>query len=237
MSRSDRFRLLVTCEHGGNRIPAKYLPLFRRHRTAVESHRGFDPGALAVARDFAAAFGAELVYSTTSRLLVELNRSRHHRLLFSDMSRALPAAERERVLRRYYYPYRDWVEAEVRQAVESGKRLVHVSCHSFTPVLDGTVRNADIGLLYDPRRAAEARFCLNWQRTLKTAGRGLVVRRNYPYVGYADGLTTHLRKRYPDPAYCGIEIEINQKYPLGDITAWRALRKTLVASLEVAIDT
>ena len=54
-------RLLITCEHGGNRIPARYRPLFRRHRAALESHRGYDPGALAVARDIAAAFDAELV--------------------------------------------------------------------------------------------------------------------------------------------------------------------------------
>src|SRR5688500_9985987 len=97
--------LLFTCEHGGNGIPAKYRPLFRKHRAALDSHRGHDPGALRVARDFAAAFDAELVYSTTSRLLVELNRSRHHRQLFSEMTRGLPHAERRQLLERYYVPY------------------------------------------------------------------------------------------------------------------------------------
>ena len=89
--------VLVTCEHGGNRIPAKYWPLFRRHRGLLESHRGYDPGALALARDFAAALDAELVYSTTSRLLVELNRSAWHRSLFSEVSRTLPEDERRRI--------------------------------------------------------------------------------------------------------------------------------------------
>jgi hypothetical protein len=60
------------------------------------------------------------------------------------------------------------------------------------------------------------------------------VRRNYPYRGYADGLTTWLRKRYPDPAYAGIELEINQKYPLGTAPKWRELRKLLLATLERA---
>lgn len=216
-------------------MPAKYGPLFRKHRAALDSHRGYDPGALAVARDFAAALGAELVHSTTTRLLVELNRSLHHRALFSEISCKLPPDERRKVLDRYYFPYREWVEAQVRDAVEQRRRVLHISCHSFTPRLVGETRRADIGLLYDPRRTAEARFCSVWQNTLGDADPRLTVRRNYPYRGYADGLTTSLRKRYPDPAYAGIEIEVNQKYPLGDAAAWRTLRRRLVVSLERAL--
>ena len=225
-------RLLVTCEHGGNRVPPKYRPLFRKHRGVLESHRGYDPGALRVARDFASAFGAELVYSTTSRLLVELNRSPGHRQLFSEMTRGLPPAQRRELLERYYFPYREWVEAQVRTATSKRERILHISCHSFTPSLDGTVRRADVGLLFDPRRKVEADFCAAWQDTLRTASPRLVVRRNYPYRGSADGLTTWLRRRYPDPAYAGIEIEVNQKFPLGDAAAWRELRKRLLISLE-----
>lgn len=228
-------KLLVTCEHGGNRVPPKYRPLFRKHRAALESHRGYDPGALALARTFAAAFGAELVYSTTSRLVVELNRSPDHRALFSDMTRELPRGERVKLLERYYYPYREWVEAQVREAVDAGERLLHISCHSFTPRLDGEVRRADVGLLYDPRRKAEADFCAVWQGTLRSANPHLVVRRNYPYRGYADGLTTWLRRRYPAPDYAGVEIEVNQKFPLGDAATWRELRRLLVVSLEQAL--
>ena len=226
--------VLVTCEHGGNRIPAKYWPLYRRHRSLLESHRGYDPGALALARDFAAALDAELVYSTTSRLLVELNRSPRHRSLFSEVSRALPEDERRRILERYYEPYRTWVDDKVREATAAGRRIVHLSCHSFTPRLDGVERRADIGLLYDPSRKSEAALCLAWQRALRAAAPNLRVRRNYPYRGYDDGLTTALRRSYADPLYAGIELEVNQKYPLGDLAAWRALRKTLVATFTEA---
>ena len=62
------------------------------------------------------------------------------------------------------------------------------------------------------------------------------MRRNYPYKGYADGLTTYLRTRYPDPRYRGVELEVNQKHPLGDPARWRALRKQLVASLAAALE-
>ena len=224
-------KLLITCEHGGNSIPREYWPLFRKYRAALSSHRGYDPGALALARDFAGAFGAELVYSTTSRLLVELNRSPHHRQVFSEATRGLPPEERERLVQRYYRPYRSWVEAQVRDAVESGHRVVHISSHSFTPRLNGITRRADVGLLYDPQRQAERELCLAWQRALEAEGTRLIVRRNYPYRGTGDGLTTHLRRLHPDSAYAGIEVEVNQRYPLADRSGWRTVRKLLVRTL------
>ena len=228
-------RVLITCEHGGNKIPAQYWPLFSKMKAALRTHRGYDPGALALARDFAKAFDAELVYSTTSRLLVELNRSPGHPRLFSEATRGLTHDERERVMQRYYWPYRQWVEAQVAAAREQGENVVHVSSHSFTPVLDGEVRRADIGLLYDPRRAAERDFCLAWQRALREADRALVVRRNYPYRGSDDGLTTHLRRLHPDAHYAGIEIEVNQKHTQGDERHWRGLRKLLVETLRATV--
>ena len=78
-------------------------------------------------------------------------------------------------------------------------------------------------------------MCLSWQQALKKTAPRLVTRRNYPYKGYADGLTTFLRTRYPDDRYRGIELEVNQKHALGDAAAWRALRRQLVASLRSAI--
>ena len=228
-------RLLITCEHGGNKIPPAYRSLFGRMQNALRSHRGYDPGALSLARDFSKAFDAELVYSTTSRLLVELNRSPNHKQLFSEATRELPPAERERVLQRYYWPYRNWVEAQIGAAVESGEKAIHVSSHSFTPQLDGEVRRADIGLLYDPSRRSERDLCREWQRAIGRADGTLVVRRNYPYRGNADGLTTHLRRLHPDGRYAGVEIEVNQKHTLGGGAAWRELRELLVETLRTTL--
>ena len=39
--------LVITCEHGGNRIPAPYRTCFAAVRRLPDSHRGYDPGALA----------------------------------------------------------------------------------------------------------------------------------------------------------------------------------------------
>ena len=236
MSRAEHARtLIITCEHGGNRIPAAYWPCFRPHRETLESHRGFDPGALALARDFAKALDAELVYATTSRLLVELNRSPRHPNLFSEVTRGLPTDERQALLERYYYPYRSWVETQVRAAIAAGRKVLHVSSHSFTPRLNGVVRRADVGLLYDPQRAGEVAFCLAWKAAIEKADGTLVVRRNYPYRGTGDGLTTHLRRRFAAKNYVGVEIEVNQKFPLGPARRWVVLRKALVTALERAL--
>src|SRR5215207_7497675 len=228
-------RILITCEHGGNKIPAQYRPLFARMKSALQSHRAYDPGALALARDFAKAFDAELVYSTTSRLLVELNRSPNHKQLFSDATRELPRAQRDRLLQRFYWPYRQWVEAQIAASADAGDKAIHVSSHSFTPQLDGEVRRADVGLLYDPSRRSERDLCREWQRAIRASDGRIVVRLNYPYRGSADGLTTHLRRLHPDGRYAGVEVEVNQKHTLGEPAAWRDLRRLLVDTLRSAL--
>jgi predicted N-formylglutamate amidohydrolase len=229
-------RLLITCEHGGNKIPPQYRPLFKKHHGLLGTHRGYDPGALAMARDFAKAFDAELVYSTTSRLLVELNRSPRHPQVLSVATRTLPPDERERLLQRYYWPYRNRVEAQVAAAVAEGAGVVHVSSHSFTPKLDGEVRRADVGLLYDPARTRERELCLAWQDEIRHADAGLTVRRNYPYRGTGDGLTTHLRRLHADRDYAGIELEVNQKHTRVGDSAARGLRKLLAWTLARALE-
>ena len=215
---------VISCEHAGNRIPARYRKLFS-HRL-LSSHRAYDPGALTVARDFARAFRARLFYSAVSRLLVELNRSPGHPQSFSAH---VPVRLRAELMKRYYRPYRERLEAHVGAAVRRGRRVVHLSCHSFTPRLAGVWRRADVGLLFDPRRGPERTFCTAWQTQL----RGLVVRKNYPYRGSDDGLTTYLRTRFAARDYVGIELEVNQKFPKAGGARWLKLRRLLVASFPI----
>jgi predicted N-formylglutamate amidohydrolase len=227
--------VLISCEHGGNRIPAEYKPLFAGHARALDSHRGYDMGALQLARELAAHFGAPLFYSTTSRLLVDLNRSRSHPNLFSAAVRGAPADVRARLLQRYYDPYRSDVENRVNAAAGAGYRAVHVSCHSFTPVMDNVTRRADIGLLFDPSRSAEAQLCAAWQGELQRLRPELVVRRNYPYRGVSDGLVSHLRRHFGEVNYIGIELEVNQRQAAATASRWRALRADLISSFAAAL--
>ena len=210
--------------------------MFRGQRALLDSHRGFDSGALLVARSLAAAFKAPLVISTVSRLLVDLNRSIGHPRLFSAATRGLPAKLRSQIVEQHYRPYRDQVEHLVARAVERGRRVIHISSHSFTPQLNGQVRYADVGLLYHPARPGETELCARWKASLAGLAPELRVRRNYPYAGKGDGLTSHLRLRFPPGAYVGIELEINQSIVLAAGRRWTALRRVLVDSLRSARD-
>lgn len=228
---------LITCEHGGNRIPAAYLRLFRARSVLLNSHRGWDPGALVMAKALAGAFGAPLVASTVSRLLIDLNRSIGSPALFSEVTRGESPAIRKKIIEQHYIPYRTQVELLVGQSISRGLNVVHVSSHSFTPVLDGTVRGADVGLLYHPERRQEDALCARWKASLAVLAPGLRVRRNYPYTGKGDGLTKHLRLRYPGSVYVGIELEVNQQIVLAAGRRWTALRSTLIDSLRSATST
>jgi predicted N-formylglutamate amidohydrolase len=220
-------KIIITCEHGGNRVPREYRYLFEGNQTVLNSHRGHDAGALRLARELAGKLDAPLFFSETTRLLVDLNRSLHHRHLFSEFTGKCSKEIRNEILQKYYFPYRANVENEI---AESKKPVIHLSIHSFTPELDGETRHADIGLLYDPARKSERDFCEGLKSVLQNHSMGLIVRRNYPYRGTADGFTTYLRKKYTASKYIGVEIEINQKHI--DLSGhWNCLRKYVINSV------
>lgn len=220
--------LLLTCEHAGNRIPSGYGHLFRGSEEVLESHRGWDPGALPLARSMASRLKRPLLSVTWSRLLVESNRAPSNRRIWSRFTAPLPREERLRILEQWWQPHRDAVERTVAGAVRD-HRVVHVAVHSFTPELEGEVRNADVTFLYDSRLKEEAAFCHRWAKVLNEIDPNLRIRFNYPYRGNADGLTTWLRRRHPVSRYIGIELEINQALVVRP--DWRRFQDHMVESL------
>jgi len=228
-------RLFVTCEHAGNVVPEEYRALFKGHEHLLPTHRGWDPGALTLAREIAERFSAPLFYEETTRLLVDLNRSVGTPDLHSEATHDLPPKQRRRILEVYYHPHRRRVDAAVAEALAGGGRLIHIASHSFTPELHGDVRTADIGLLYDPSRPGEVAFSSAWLAALKAADPSLRLRRNYPYLGRSDGVAQSLRRKHPPERYIGIELEVNQRYVEAGGPAWPALRRTLLDTLAEAL--
>jgi predicted N-formylglutamate amidohydrolase len=221
--------LLLTCEHGGNRIPSAYAHLFRGAARVLATHRGWDPGALTLARLLERKLRRPLHAVTWSRLFVEANRTPTNRRIWSKFTKDLPKAERDRILERWWRPHREGVEDAVARDVARGHRIVHIAVHSFTPELGGEVRNAEVGLLYDSRRKREAALCRRWAAILRRLDPTLRVRFNYPYDGAADGLSTWLRKRHPESRYLGVELELNQA--LVGTRRWRSFQEHVAQSL------
>ncbi|MBC7513485.1 MAG: N-formylglutamate amidohydrolase [Herminiimonas sp.] len=226
--------VIVTCEHGGNRVPAAFAPAFAGREALLASHRGWDPGALELGMQLADAVAVRFFQSTVTRLLVDLNRSIGHPRLHVAEIAALPVATRQQIVSQYYQPHRDAVLTAVGRIVAGGGRVIHIASHSFTPVLDGVIRQADVAWLYDPGRAGEQAFAARWRDSLKARRPDLRLRRNFPYQGKDDGLTRQLRRTYPAHRYIGIELEINQRFVLAGGAPWAALRAAVVDAFVAA---
>lgn len=224
-------RLVLTCEHGGNTVPAELMPLFSGAEDVLASHRGWDIGALDLFRTLEpmADHGA---FATLSRLCIEMNRSIGHPKLFSAYTRTATKEQQQELLQAYS-TYRDRITAAIQDLIAAGDAVLHISVHSFTPVLDGVERHVDIGLLYDPSRPDERGFCGAWRKQLAHGSPDLIVRMNRPYKGTADGFTTALRKVFPRN-YSGIELEVNQRFaPKGNMD--RAIKERIERSLVAAL--
>jgi predicted N-formylglutamate amidohydrolase len=201
--------LIVTCEHAGNQVPDCYSHLFANIKDVLESHRGWDPGARELATFLASEFNAPLFVCETTRLLIEPNRSLDNHQLYSEYSQVLFETDHDLILQQYYFPHRGSVEQLIEKLA---KPVLHLSIHTFTPILNGTVREVDVGLLFDPARKSESDFCDILRQDLEHNLPSLKIRMNEPYKGTDDGFTTYLRTKFEDSQYLGIELEVNQKY-------------------------
>ena len=233
-------KLMLTCEHASNRLPAsfkKFVPadVQQSHRAYDIGALMVFRKLVKFAKP---EFYSEGKFS---RLFVDLNRTITNKSVFSEYYGALEecgkaakcsantAAKMKAQATAYWKEYRENVEKFVESSLNSPKRtatkqkhaagkkgaedaaIVHLGIHSFTPVLNGNVRNADIGILYDPTRPLERNYANVIRDEIKRLYPHMKVRFNYPYKGSSDGLTTALRKKF-GPHYVGIEIEINQKF-------------------------
>lgn len=230
--------LILTCEHASNRMPAAFKKAVPAE--VLKTHRAYDIGALAIFRKLVRFAKPEFsCEGKFSRLFVDLNRTITNKSAFSDYLRDNENAKAQATT--YWNEYRAAIEKFVQQNIGPSARtsrssvfhsgsflrirknkvgelaepaqaeIVHLGIHSFTPTLNGKVRNTDIGILYDPSRSQERTYANIIKAEIKRLYPAMKVRFNYPYKGTSDGLTTTLRKKFGQ-RYVGIEIEINQKF-------------------------
>lgn len=230
MTRRPAF--VVTCEHASRAVPSDMRRALAGARDLLPTHRGWDPGALPFAEALARALDAPLVAGKVSRLVIDLNRSPHNPRRFSPWTRALEPEARARLEREIHAPHLAAVEGAVTRAARRGP-VVHVAVHSFDPSLSPAREDVDVGVLYDPGRPLERAIGPAWARAMSEAG--LRSRRNFPYLGAADGLATWLRRRVSDARYAGFELELSQAWSPDAKARARALPRVADALL-AAID-
>ena len=206
MKQTAREILILTCEHASNKLPAAFRSAVPTE--VLKTHRAYDIGALAVFRKLVKFAKPEFYCEGKfSRLFVDLNRTITNKSAFSDYLRNDEKAKAQATI--YWTEYRTAIEKFVKATPK--KEIIHLAIHSFTPELNGKVRNTDIGILYDPSRPKECELAQVIKAEIKRLHPEMKVRFNYPYKGTSDGLTTTLRKKI-GPRYEGLEIEINQKF-------------------------
>lgn len=206
--------VLLTVEHASPEVPPGVelgVP-----ESVRLGHRGWDPGALALAEALSAATGARLQAGRWTRLFVDLNRRETHPGVVPLTSfgvavpgnAALSAADRTARVARWHTPWRARFRQTLDATLARHDRVLHLSVHSFDPGIDPPARDFDLGVLFDPERPAEAAWADRLLAAIAAAG--LRGRANAPYLGTNEGHTKQLREDLPDPRYAGIELELSQ---------------------------
>ncbi|MBD3224892.1 MAG: N-formylglutamate amidohydrolase [Caldithrix sp.] len=232
MNRNRSIGLLISCEHAGMDVPQKYTPLFAGHKSILHTHRGYDLGALLLAKHMAKALNGTLFYTPITRLLVDVNRSLRRRTLFSEYTKPLATWDKQSILNTYYHPYRERVHQAIKNKVNEDGQVLHIAVHSFTPVWKGAKRDVDIGLLYNPQRGIEKSCAVSWRKEILRLQPQWKVRMNQPYRGKPGGLCATMRREWGDSSYAGFELEINQNFVLSGDKRWEQLKKIVIQSVE-----
>jgi predicted N-formylglutamate amidohydrolase len=216
-------KFVFSCEHGGYEIPEDYQSYFTGQDEVLKSHRGWDRGALEIAQYISRRADSKLISNSVSRLLIEFNRTLGHKELFSEFSQKMPEDIQKIMIEDYYLPYKSQLERKIEQHLHHNHQVIHLSFHSFTPILNGEIRKTEIGILFDPASKLEQEFAEVWKASIDEKMDSWRVKFNYPYKGTDDGLTTYFRGKY-EKNYAGLELEINTKlfdlYPLHQISNW-----------------
>lgn len=200
--------LLLVCDHASNFIPPAYDRLGLAD-PVLQDHVAWDIGALGLARRLSFALDAPLIAASASRLLIDPNRAYDAPDLVPSHAEDLPipgnadldGAELERRIAAFHNPFHAAIDALLARR---GDVAAVISLHSFTPVLHGSGRPWNVGVLHDDdTRLAEPLFAA------LAANRELTVGRNQPYAP-ADGVYYTLQRHAGPRAKVMIEVRNDQ---------------------------
>ena len=222
--------VIISVEHASNHVP-NGIDL-GVDPDVLDSHVAWDPGTAVIGEMLGRDLDAPVLLGSLTRLVVDLNRSPTNPDSIPDVAFGVPVPGNQRLddagraarLAEYHTPYwkkaREWVRTRSKD-----RTLLHLSIHSFTPVLHGELRSMSVGVMYDPARPLELPFAESLIDALRA--RGIDTANNGPYDGRNDALVTTLRQEFPPDRYAGIQIEHNLKH----IPEMEALGREVLAGL------
>ncbi len=177
--------LLLLCDHASRAVPAA-LDRLGLPDAELSRHIGWDIGAAAVARLLAQAFGARLVTSGYSRLVIDCNRKPGYPSSIPPISdgtvvpgnRGLSDIDRVTRADACFWPYHRAIDAQLAALMALGPKPAVVVIHSFTPRMNEFDRPWHLGVLWDQ----DGRLAQPLLHHLGQAS-GVMVGDNEPYSG------------------------------------------------------
>jgi predicted N-formylglutamate amidohydrolase len=206
-----RSNFVIVVDHAGRRIPRRMNDL-GLPASELQRHIAWDIGALAVARQVAAALDAPLVAQNYSRLVIDCNRdptvatSIPRTSESVDIPGNMGLSEADIAVRRseIFEPYHSRVRALLDARLAAGRLTILVAQHSMTDVYQGVRRTMHAAVLYNRDR----RFAgLVLDRLRREAQ--LIIADNEPY--FVSDATDYTIPRHGEArGLPHVEIEIRQ---------------------------
>ncbi len=136
---------IILCDHAGKAVPSG-LGSLGLPQEEFEKHPSYDIGAETVARRFAELLDAPAIYSTYSRLVVDVGRMPVR--AFPTTAEGVPVTaniemsdeERQQRIDEIYMPYDNAVNDLVDSYLARGINPVLIAVHSYTPMFFGEQR-------------------------------------------------------------------------------------------------
>ena len=203
--------VLLVCDHASNRFPRSLGTMGLDYLDRV-SHIALDIGANAVAETLANNLGATAVLCQYSRLIVDCNRELIDDSAFLEHSdgidvpgnQNLQSDEKERRASEIYWPYHNAIKDQIVRLKKNGIDPVVISIHSFTPIINGSDREWEIGVLWD-KDIETAEIFLT-----RLGEAGYLVGNNEPYSGKdPEDFTIDYHAESAGLPHVGIEISQN----------------------------
>lgn len=177
--------VLLVCDHASNAVPASLHGLGLTEQE-LHLHIAHDIGAASVTRRLAPLLDAPAVLAGYSRLVIDYNRRLDHPSSIVSLSdgihipgnRDVDQDEAARRAESCFWPYHRKIGAGIAGFAERGIMPAIISVHSFTPVMAGTARPWELGILWDH----DARISAPLIRALAARG-DVTVGDNLPYSG------------------------------------------------------